>query len=139
METALPLKLEDYCSRYGISFFALQLRCIFCRHFVDTVQLAAFHAKCLSLLWRKNVCYACCTPCLRLSAKYELERYYQCSLKSHFIEDVLHKPLSEIVIRCMECLSLLDMIEKVEHLLQDLPFHLVRGHWRGKCRNCKKL
>ena len=138
MEEPLPLKIEDYCNRYGISFFALQLRCIFCKHWIDTVQLAAFHAKRLTLLWRQNVCYACCAPCLRLSAKYECERYYQCSLKSTFIVDVLHKPLSEIVIRCLHCLCMLDLIEKVEHLITDDPFHLVRGHWRGTCRNCKK-
>ncbi|ATQ38359.1 E6 [Gammapapillomavirus 12] len=138
MGTSLPLKLDDYCKHYGISFFNLRLRCIFCKHWIDTVQLAAFHVKRLTLLWRNDVCFACCTPCLTLSARYERERFYQCSVKSDFLEDILHKPLADIVIRCVDCLCMLDLIEKIEHLLLDRPFHLIRGYWRGTCRNCKR-
>lgn len=135
---AFPTKLDTYCEYYGISFFDLQLRCVFCKHWISGVELAAFHTKYLSLIWKQNVCYACCTNCLQLSARYERERYYQCSVKSAFIVDLLHKPLCDIVIRCLHCLRRLDYIEKIEHLYNEEPFHLIRCYWRGYCRNCPR-
>lgn len=134
---SLPVKLDDFCVRYGISLFNVQLRCVFCRHWVNFVELADFHHKHLCLTWKENVCYAACCSCLRLCAKCETERFYQCNLASEFIEDILHKPLSDIVIRCLHCLKKLDLIEKLEHKILKSSFHLVRGYWRGECRNCK--
>lgn len=136
MET-LPRNIAEYCRENGISFFDLQLRCVFCNHWINSVQLAAFHAKELSLIWKHNVCFAACTMCLKLCAKHERDRYYQCNVRSTVISDLLHKPLTEIVIRCLYCLCKLDFIEKLEHCYNEEPFHLVRCHWRGKCRNCK--
>nr|AYA94519.2 MAG: E6 protein [Human papillomavirus] len=133
----LPVKLEDYCKHYGISFFDLRLRCIFCNHYIDCIQLASFHHKQLALVWRGNVCFAACTSCIRLTASYERERFYQCNIRSDMLVDFLHKPLDEIVIRCLHCLCKLDLIEKLEHCYKKQYFHLVRCYWRGECRNCK--
>lgn len=133
----LPLRLQDFCTKNGLSFFDVRLQCVFCEHWVSTVDLAAFHCKSLSLIWKANVCYACCSACLRLSALYESQRYYQCSVQSAFIEDIVRKPLNDIIIRCLYCLTKLDLLEKIEHKYSGEPFHLVRSFWRGYCRNCK--
>lgn len=137
METQ-PLKLDEYCRQYGISFFDVQLRCVFCRHLVSTSELADFHCKHLSLIWKEKVCYAACCACLRLCARCEAERYYQCNVCSSLIEDIVRKPLCDIVIRCLYCLAKLDLLEKLEHKYLRKRFHLVRGYWRGDCRNCKQ-
>ena len=134
---SLPRNLEDYCTQYGISFFNLQLRCVFCNYWIDSVQLASFHCKQLALIWKKNVCYAACTRCLKLCAAHERERFYQCNVRSDLLADFLHKPLNDVVIRCLYCLCKLDFIEKLEHCFNQDYFHLVRCYWRGKCRNCK--
>lgn len=137
MET-LPTKLDQFCLQNGISFFDVRLRCVFCGHWISTNELADFHCKCLSLIWKKNVCYAACCSCLKLCARCESERFYQCNVSSAFIEDIVHKPLSDIVIRCLHCLTKLDMLEKLEHRYLEKRFHLIRGYWRGECRNCKQ-
>lgn len=134
---ALPTNLEDYCKHYGVSFFNLRLRCVFCNGLVDCIDLAAFHHKKLALVWKSNVCFVACTNCLKLCAAYEKERFYQCNIRSDLLSDVLHKPLTEIVIRCMYCLCKLDHIEKLEHCYKQQLFHLIRCRWRGRCRNCK--
>lgn len=136
MEPQYPNNIEDYCTHFNISFFKLGLKCVFCRHWLNTVELASFHQKKLSLIWRDGDCYACCTGCLRLSANYETERYYRCSFNSKIIEDVFRAPLNEIIIRCMHCYNLLDYIEKFEHQMREEPFHLIRQHLRGSCRHC---
>nr|AYA94152.1 MAG: E6 protein [Human papillomavirus] len=133
----LPIHLDDFCRKYGISFFDVRLQCVFCKHWISTLDLAAFYCKCLSLIWKDNVCYACCCSCLKLSALYETQRYYQCTVMSDFIEDIVRKPLSEIIIRCLCCLTKLDLVEKLEHKYTGSAFYLVRGYWRGYCRNCK--
>ena len=135
METP-PTRLDQYCKQHRISFFELRIQCIFCRHICSLVDLAAFYHKCLRLVWKDEVCYACCTACLKLSAKFELENYYQCSISSQFFEDIVRKPLQEIVIRCLKCFALLDIMEKLDHLRNCRDVHLVRGHWRADCRNC---
>lgn len=135
MET-LPGKLDVLCKQYGISFFDLRIRCVFCNHWCSTIDLAAFHHKCLCLLWKNSVCYACCSACLRLSAKHEQEKYYQCFVSSDLFEDVVCQPLQAVVIRCLICLAKLDYIEKLEHKNNKRVFHLVRGYWRALCRNC---
>ena len=111
----VPLRLDDFCAKNGLSFFDVRLQCVFCEHWISTVDLAAFHCKSLSLVWKGHVCYACCCSCLRLSALYEMQRYYQCSLQGDYIEDLVRKPLTDIVIRCLLCLTKLDLLEKLEH------------------------
>nr|AYA94944.1 MAG: E6 protein [Human papillomavirus] len=133
----LPLRLDEFCTKYGVSFFDLRLQCVFCKHWITTIDLAAFHCKSLCLIWKANVCYACCSSCLRLSAYYETQRFYQCSVSSEFIEDLVKKPLGDIIIRCLYCLTKLDLLEKLEHKYCGFSFHLVRAYWRGVCRNCK--
>nr|AEX31164.1 E6 protein [Human papillomavirus] len=135
MET-LPGQLDVYCQQYGISFFDLRIPCIFCRHLCSLMDLAAFYHKCLCLVWKNKVCYACCSACLTLSAKYELENFYQCSISSDCFEDIVRKPLKDVVIRCLKCLARLDFMEKLAHLRNCRPVHLIRGHWRADCRNC---
>ncbi|ATQ38352.1 E6 [Gammapapillomavirus 12] len=136
MEPQYPNNIEDYCNQFNISFFKLGLKCVFCKHKLDCVQLASFHHKKLSLLWRDGECFACCTSCLRLSANYEVERFYRCSFNANVIEDAFCAPLTELMIRCIHCYNLLDYIEKREHQMRDEPFHLVRQHLRGSCRHC---
>lgn len=135
METP-PGKLDVLCKQYGICFFDLRINCIFCKHLCTIIDLAAFHHKSLCLIWKDKVCFACCTACLKLSARYELENYYQCSVSSDYIEDIVCKPLQDIVVRCLKCLSKLDFIEKLDHKRNNRKLHLVRGYWRADCRNC---
>ncbi|ATQ38168.1 E6 [Gammapapillomavirus sp.] len=131
--------LEDYCKLNNISFFDLSLRCVFCKHKIDTLELAAFHEKHLSLVFKEDgQCYASCSNCLRLAARYELENFYRCSVEATCIEFVCKKPLKEIIVRCVLCYKLLDLIEKYDCIVGDLPFVLVRRHWRNYCRFCVK-
>lgn len=138
METVRPTTVSEFCAFYNIPFVTLGMKCCFCNNWMNCVELASFEFKNLSLLWRGNVCYACCCQCLRLSAKCEFERYYRCSVRARLIEDIVQMPLSEIVIRCLHCFSSLDYVEKVEHKYRDDWIHLVRQYWRGECRHCCK-
>ncbi|AUB51247.1 E6 protein [Human papillomavirus type 211] len=136
MEPYYPTHLDDYCKHFSVSFFDLSLHCIFCGHLLDTQQLADFYRKRLSLVWRANNCFACCLQCCRVSARHEFEQYCRCSVSAGLIQDILHKPLSEIIIRCHGCLTLLDLAEKVDAVNRGDLFYLVRKAWKGLCRQC---
>ncbi|ATQ38282.1 E6 [Gammapapillomavirus 8] len=136
MEPYYPTHLDDYCKFYNVSFFDLSLRCIFCGHLLDSLQLANFYKKHLSLVWRTGNCFACCLQCCRVSAQHEFERYCRCSVPAGLIQDILHKPLSEIIIRCHGCLTLLDLVEKIDAVNRGDNFYLVRKAWKGLCRDC---
>lgn len=136
MEPVRAKNLVDYCKQENISFFDLQLHCLFCKFAVSLPDLASFYCKKLTLVYRDNSAFAACSKCLKLSALFENERYYTCSIKAWLLSDLIGKPLSEIAIRCENCMSLLDYIEKCDCIYQGGYFHLIRGNWRGCCRNC---
>lgn len=133
-----PTNLEDFCKLYNCSFFSLKFPCVFCKHLVDYLGLAEFHHKSLSLIYKNNQCFACCSPCLKVTAKYEIEQFYRCSVDASCIEYVCKKPLADIIVRCILCYRLLDFVEKYDCVVAELPFILVRHHWRNYCRHCVK-
>lgn len=138
MEQLLPYNIEDYCRVFKISFFNVRMKCLFCKFDVSTLDLASFHCKRLRLVWRGNNCFACCEKCLRLLAKYEYENYCVCVCKGTTLEFLTKKDLATCIVRCIECLMLLDLAEKVNCDRRGLPFSLVRTHWRSYCRSCVK-
>ena len=136
MEPYFPTHLDDFCKHFKLSLFDVSLQCIFCGFFLDTQQLASFYRKRLSLVWRNNICFACCIQCTRVSARHEFERYLRRSVSSALIQDVLKKPLNEIIIRWHGCMKLLDLVEKVDTVCRGDNFYLVRNGWKGLCREC---
>lgn len=136
MDTPKPTALDDFCRIFNISFFDLHIRCIFCGYVLDIVQLANFHSKGLSLVWRNCECFACCTYCARLSARCEFEKYYRCSVSAANIESLVNRKLHELQVRCYECLRNLDTVEKYDCVCRDESLHLVRNNWKGLCRFC---
>lgn len=138
MAAETPTRLDEYCKVFNKSFFELQLPCLFCKFYLTLQDLAGFFHKELCLVWRDEICYACCSPCLRLCAKYELENYSRCIVEGHCIENLLNVPLSNILVRCIFCLKKLDYAEKIDCCIKNLSFYLVRHHWRNCCRFCKR-
>lgn len=137
MDARFPVILSDYCSYFDIPFFNLKLKCLFCKFYLSLIDLADFYEKDLRLVWRDKCCFACCPKCLRLSAAYEYNHYFVCSVTGTTLEFMQKKSLKEITIRCLSCLRKLSYTEKIQHSQQE-RFCLVRGHWRGWCRFCSK-
>lgn len=138
MDARFPIKLDDYCFYFSIPFFDLHLKCVFCNFYLTLQELADFYEKGLSLIWRRNICFACCRKCIQLSAKFEKENYFVCCVTPTTLECMLTKCLKDINIRCMLCLRKLDYAEKIDHLVKDEVFCLIRGYWRGYCRFCMR-
>lgn len=137
METLLyPLSVDEYCTYFGVAFETLRLPCVFCFHSLDTLQLLSFQQKRLSLVWKNNKCYAACVACVRKTAAIEKNRYFQCAVRGEYIEHVSKKRLQELLVRCLECMTLLTPAEKVDIIACGESFCLVRGHWKGLCRAC---
>nr|AYA93812.1 MAG: E6 protein [Human papillomavirus] len=136
MDPQFPTALDQYCKIYGVSFFDLELTCIFCKFPVCLQDLASFYMKSLSLIWREGKCYACCCKCVRLSALFEFQQHCQCGVPCTNLPDLVNKQLKDIVIRCRDCYTLLSFVEKLDCVLHEEYFYLVRGHWRGLCRYC---
>lgn len=137
MAAERPTRLDEYCRQLGVTLFNVQIPCLFCKFTLTLQDLASFYTKELSLVWRDSFCYACCAPCLRLCARFEKENYVRCIVKASYLESLVKLPLSEILVRCLYCFKKLDLAEKFDCCISDLPFHLVRHHWRNRCRLCK--
>ena len=136
MENLFPTGLQEYCSYFKIDFFELRLRCIFCKTYVDLIDLAKFHIKNLRLVYRDNVPHACCSKCLFHSARYEAEQHFQCCVRVADLHLLLNTDLPNVYMRCYYCLKLLDLQEKIDLIARLKKACLIRGYWRAPCRNC---
>lgn len=136
MANGKPTTVDEYCRRFNTSFFDLRLHCIFCSHIVPLQEIAGFYVKRLNLIWKGECCYACCAKCLTLSAKFELENYTQCCIDAVKVEDLLNQKIKDVPMRCLVCVKLLDVVEKLDCLYKNELLFLVRGRWRGPCRDC---
>lgn len=132
-----PTSVDEYCKTFDVSFFNVKIPCLFCNFDLSLVDLAGFVNKVLSLVWRGNKCFACCIKCLKLSAKFERENFMRCTVSGEALEYLLKEPLSQIIIRCLYCYKRLDFIEKIDCCYAELPFCLIRCHWRNCCRHCR--
>lgn len=137
MEANLPRSLNEYCDYFKINFFDLRLRCIFCLFYTSLTDLADFHTKKLSIVYRNNLPFVCCIKCARHSARIDREKYTLCSVNCSILDAVVGKPLKEIIIRCCTCFALLDDAEKADACAREQAVLLIRGNWRTECRNCK--
>lgn len=139
MDPLQPTRLDEFCKVHCIDFFNLRLPCIFCKFLCSLEDLAAFYQKNLSIVYRCGNPHACCTKCLKHTAKYERNRFFQCAVRFAFIDVVAGKPLDDLLVRCLYCFAVLDHAEKYDCLSRDEQVVLVRGHWRSCCRNCVSL
>lgn len=137
MENLLyPICVEEYCSYFDVQFDELALPCIFCRIPVCSDELTTFQCRKLSLVWRKGDCYAACLACIADVAKYERDRYFQCTINGLYIEYFAQKPLQDLIVRCLYCMALITNEEKIDTIGSGCNFYLVRGNWKGVCRSC---
>ncbi|AWK28209.1 E6 protein [Human papillomavirus type 221] len=133
-----PETLSAYCQLLGLQLSDVRLPCNFCKFYLTEQDLAAFHLKQFKLIWKGPWCYACCRSCARLTAAYELRKFYQCTCNCNAVEGLAKTTLDCIPVRCLQCLALLSFAEKLEHLAIGQDFYLVRSTWKGYCRNCIK-
>lgn len=138
MAAEKPRRLDQLCDATGQSFFQLNLQCAFCNFPLSLQDLAAFHCKNLSLIYRGDSPYAVCNGCIRLSARCEYENFCRCSLKADILPDVLQVPLTSVCIRCVYCYKQLDCAERFDLAAGSETVFLVRNIWRGPCRDCRK-
>ncbi|QIA98993.1 early protein 6 [Callithrix penicillata papillomavirus type 2] len=137
MANPAPRSLTDYLQRFEETLHTVQLPCIFCKQICTTHDLTEFVRKNLQIVWRgTRRAFAVCTSCLRATAKYEYSVYYQGSISGDYIEDITGRPIASLVVRCVRCLTELDLSEKLGALFFGLPFMIVRSQWRCYCRDC---
>lgn len=132
-----PTRLDDFCTARGLSFFELELPCVFCKRQVSLTDLAAFHEKNLSVIWRNDRPHAACSKCLYDLATVERERYTESVCNARLYVVVVRKPLDECLLRCYVCLRRLDAVDKNELITQNWFVCRIRGQWRSACRYCR--
>lgn len=136
MGSPSPRTVQDYCHSFNLPLDSVRLPCLFCGNYCCTEDLLQCMLKNFCLVWKGPFCYAACTPCVYASAKHEYRNYFQCFVKGPAVEHLAQKSLFLLHVRCIHCLKELDDAEKAGHLAKHIDFALVRGNWRGFCREC---
>lgn len=113
--------------------------CNFCRRFLSYTELTDFDNKRLSLIWKGDLVFACCRSCCVATATFEFDQYFVESVIGWEIEHKEGTSISDIIVRCHHCLTLLNQIEKLDICGRSQLFHRVRRGWKGLCRQCKQI
>ncbi|AEA35073.1 early protein E6 [Human papillomavirus 152] len=132
-----PQSVAGLASLLDIPVEDLLIPCNFCGTFLTFLELQEFDAKVLTLIWKEHLVYACCRCCCTASGFFEFQHFYEQSVLGRDIETVANATIFQIVVRCHQCLRLLDQIDKLDICGRRQHFHKVRGGWRGRCRFCK--
>lgn len=135
----LPSTIKELAEALGIPLQDCLVPCNFCGNFLDFLELCEFDKKRLCLIWKNYVVTACCRCCCVATATFEFNEYYEQTVLGRDIELATGRSIFEIDVRCQNCLSFLDIIEKLDCCGRGRPFHKVRGGWKGVCRLCKHL
>lgn len=135
----LPTSIQELADLLEIPLVDCLIPCNFCGRFLDYLELCEFDKKKLTLIWKDYFVTACCRSCCVATATFEFNEHYQQTVLGRDIELATGLSIFEINIRCQTCLSFLDLIEKLDSCGRGLPFHKVRGGWKGVCRHCKHL
>ncbi|AOY65114.1 E6 [Equus caballus papillomavirus 8] len=132
-----PRTLTDLSRQLGLGLTEINIQCIFCKFWLRRIDLSTFIRKSLNLAWRGGYPYACCRSCSKVIAERERNQYYETSAKGPRVERLHGRPIGEIAVRCILCLSLLSYFEKVDVIERGESFYRVRDRWRAKCRECR--
>ncbi|AST11574.1 E6 protein [Sus scrofa papillomavirus 2] len=121
----------------GIPWVDLLIPCTFCGKFMDYHDLTKFESQ-MQLLWKGKCVYGCCNRCARLSSRREVQLFGQ---GTKALSEVLKQgiKLTDLVIRCVACLNKLTYVEKLSVLYGENQVTVVRGRYRGICKNCKPI
>ena len=135
----LPSTIKGLAQALGIPLVDCLLPCNFCGKFLDFLEVCDFDKKQLNLIWKDYVVTACCRCCSVATATFEFNEFYERTVLGRDIELATGRSIFEIDVRCQNCLSFLDIIEKLDCCGRGRPFHKVRGAWKAVCRLCKHL
>lgn len=125
------------CLLNGCTLETLSVPCLFCKSVLSFQDILSFIVKHLRVVYRDNTFYAACSDCLRLSAAFELKQYCQCVATPDFVKLMCNGDFAKLIVRCVQCMKRLDLIEILDAFESKEEFLLIRSIWRAKCRLCR--
>ena len=137
LEPPLPATIFGLANLLEIPLDDCLVPCNFCGNFLTHLEVCEFDEKKLNLIWKGHCVFACCRVCCTATATYEFNEFYESTVEGREIESVTGKSIFDVDVRCYTCMKFLDSIEKLDICGRKLPFHKVRGSWKGICRLCK--
>nr|4XR8_F Chain F, Protein E6 [Human papillomavirus 16]4XR8_H Chain H, Protein E6 [Human papillomavirus 16] len=133
-----PRKLPQLCTELQTTIHDIILECVYCKQQLLRREVYDFAFRDLCIVYRDGNPYAVCDKCLKFYSKISEYRHYSYSLYGTTLEQQYNKPLSDLLIRCINCQKPLSPEEKQRHLDKKQRFHNIRGRWTGRCMSCSR-
>lgn len=132
-----PSTLQGLCSTWRVTFTNLDIPCTYCNKYLTLSDKFDFENKKLQVLWKVGLPKAVCTSCLKTAARHERLIFYERQIDPAKLE-AEKGPLNDIKLRCQDCYGFLTAEEKLDHISNNIPFVVITGHFRGKCKICRQ-
>lgn len=131
-----PNSIRDLLEHYRLSFWDLNLLCVFCGNPLGLPDLVHFDDAPLMLVWRDNIPYGCCRACCCRAGMYEAYSYFQVAIPGSLIEQLSGESLLELDARCVTCLRRCDLADKLHVVWTNSWYYIVRNRYKIVCLNC---
>ncbi|CAA39612.1 hypothetical protein [Human papillomavirus type 41] len=135
-ETQKPHTIRELCLAQQITYPCIQLCCHYCYKILSVLDIYAFDQSCLYLSWGEGGPTGICSQCTRVLARLEFTARHEVSCAASRLPHFIGQSLSDLEVRCVRCLALLQSVEKDYILREDLSVHRIGGIWRGTCVRC---
>lgn len=132
-----PRSIKDLCRVLGTVFPNISVPCHYCQRPLSVLDIFGFEQSHLSLIWRDGYPKGICSVCCRLLARLEFTHRHLRSCKASQASLYIGTDLSQVDIRCINCLCKLTSIERGWYISDDRTVHvLINKQVRAPCVRC---
>lgn len=136
MAEADPRTVTGLARNLDIELRNLQLNCVYCTQHLSRRDLYKQIEKSIRVVWRGGFPYGVCSRCLVFNQQIAAWRRHSRSAYVCAVEADEGRPLGDILVRCVICLTPLNALEKVMMVARHRRFHKIGSNWRGLCETC---
>lgn len=121
----------------GVDLTEYPVACYYCGKWLTAHEKILYHHSGLLLVWKDDVPYACCQPCIKTGAKVDFLVGFARTVHVGNLLEVSSLPWSEVLCRCLMCLRILNPAEKEDIQRHNRAIYVVKDKLRSPCALCR--
>lgn len=137
MATTRTFDLRELAQSCGVAITDFPVSCYYCSKWLTGHDKILYHHSGLLLVWKDEVPFACCQPCIRTGAKVDFLVGFTRTVHVQNLLEVSSQPWSEVLCRCLMCLRILNQAEKADIQRANRAIYVIKDSLRAPCALCR--
>lgn len=121
----------------GVDITEFPVSCYYCARWLTGHDKILYHHSGLLLVWKDEIPFACCQPCIKTGAKVDFLIGFSRTVHVANLLEVSSQPWSEVLCRCLMCLRILNSAEKADIERHNRAIYVIKETLRAPCALCR--